>query len=200
MKAFVVEKPEFLAIEKNWQDFRMFAIMQHGKQMYGNFPYAYHLATVEFLLIEAGFHEHDYVCAAWLHDILEDTETELNRIYHNYGGRITSIVFSCTGDGDTRSARNNSIYAKLLTYPDAAPVKVADRLANVSNCIKTIEEPGIISKLNMYVAEWPTFRAHVRELMLDEPRKVALWDMLETTMEKAIDAITEHEEPTPESE
>jgi hypothetical protein len=200
MKTFVVGKQEYISVEKQWQDYRMFAIDAHGSQMYGVLPYAFHLATVEYILIEHGFHEHDYVCAAWLHDVLEDTKVKLDKIFQNYGGRVTSLVYSCTGEGPTRKERNESIYAKLLKYPEAAPIKVADRLSNVNNCIKNITEPGVMDKLNMYVAEWPTFRAHVRGLMLDEPRKASLWDYLELTMEKAIESISEPGEESPESE
>ena len=199
MKLFSLGKQDFLSVEKQWQDFRIFAIQRHGNQMYGDLPYAFHLASVEFLLIEYGFHEHDYVCSAWLHDVLEDTKTSINRVYQNYGGRVASMVYSCTGEGPDRVSRNNSIYAKLLKYPEAAPVKVADRIANVNNCIRNVGDARIMDKLNMYVAEWPVFRAHIRELMLDEPRKAQLWDCLENTMEKAIDSITECEEPEPES-
>jgi (p)ppGpp synthase/HD superfamily hydrolase len=166
-----------LTFDKKWSDFRAVAIKTHGKQMYGDLPYAIHLATVEYLLAENGFNEYHYQAGAWLHDIVEDTPVKVENIVSAYGETVGAIVWACTGEGANRKAKNASIYKKLEQFPLAAPVKVADRIANLMECGKSASE-GDISKLQMYLKEWPTFRERIEPLMQDERRKQAFWHVL----------------------
>jgi (p)ppGpp synthase/HD superfamily hydrolase len=182
---FNIALPTATSFEKEWFDFRVFAIRCHGGQLYGTRPYAYHLAMVEHYLIEFGYTEHQYQAAAWLHDALEDTGLKLDRINQNYGPVVAAIVHACTGEGLNRKARNQSIYKKLAQYPIAAPVKVADRLANTISSFTEARHTFNTEKLEMYVNEWDEFRKKVFPLVLEQRRGRLLWESLESLVESA---------------
>ena len=111
---------------------REFAIERHGTQRYGDRPYADHLTQVVAVLIDFGF-SGPYLCAAWLHDVLEDTPTTLEEIRREFGPEVAKLVDAVSGGGD-RQNHIASIYKKIGAYPDAAYVKLADRVANVEAC------------------------------------------------------------------
>jgi (p)ppGpp synthase/HD superfamily hydrolase len=172
-----------LTFEKNWNDFRMYAISRHATQMYGKYPYAYHLAMVEAVLSEYGFDEYEYQAAAWLHDILEDTNTKLDNIYGNYGPVVTSLVYSVTGEGRNRKERNASIYAKLQKYPNAAIIKVADRIANMTEGRNTMIRERQTDKVEMYLNEWEDFKANVGCHLAEGLRNRLIWESLDTLVD-----------------
>ena len=193
---FSLPSKDDISFEKAWPDFRMFAIRRHGRQMYGEVPYAYHLAMVEAILGDYGFTSHDYQVAAWLHDSVEDTDVTLDMINGLYGGTVVSMVWACTGEGENRKARAESIYKKLEQYPIAAPVKVADRLANTlvsSGKTPLGKEPT--RQLDMYLAEWDEFKARVSPLMGDHHNSRLLWDALASTVEEAKEARQKPADP-----
>lgn len=174
-----------MSFSKEWYDFRMFAIQHHGDQKYGKYPYAYHLAMVETYLRDHGFNETHYAIAAWLHDIVEDTMVDLNTLYNYYGGPITSIVWACTGEGNNRKEKAESIYKKIETYPEAAPVKCADRLANTYFSWKS----GNLNKMKMYVEEWPEFNKRIGSLMHEDQRSSWMIATLEGNIERCKESI-----------
>lgn len=176
-----------VSFEKRWTDFRLFAIRRHKDQKYGCWPYSYHLAMVENYLDEFGFSSNEYRAGAWLHDTVEDTETTLDEISHFYGPRIAALVWACTGEGADRKEKNQSIYKKLAQFPDAAPIKVADRFANITNSIN--EKEGCLKKAKMYVDEWPEFAKNVQPLMETNSQRLCLWNELCDVVEKAKKAL-----------
>lgn len=114
---------------------REFAVSAHGDQRYGDRPYVEHLAAVVGVLEEFGFAD-DHVAAGWLHDVVEDTIATEADIKAAFGARVAKLVGAVSGGGD-RATHVASIYEKIAAYPDAAVVKLADRIANVEAC-----EPG----------------------------------------------------------
>ena len=114
---------------------REFSIRAHGDQRYGDRPYVEHLFAVVTVLESFGFSD-DYVAAGWLHDVVEDTEFTEADIAAAFGERVANLVSAVSGGGD-RESHVASIYEKIAAYPDAAVVKLADRIANVEAC-----EPG----------------------------------------------------------
>lgn len=191
IKAFLPR--DMVTFEKDWPDFRMYAIRRHGLQQYGDLPYSFHLAMVETCLLESNFTEYHYQAAAWLHDICEDTNTTLEEVVNAYGGPTGSIVWACTGEGKDRKACNASIYKKLTKYPSAAPVKVADRICNMMTATGEARR-GDTKKITMYLNEWEEFRKTVAPLMEDERRKLALWISLEEVVDRAKDLLEDIED------
>lgn len=129
-----------------------FAIMAHGDQMYGVNPYVVHLRAVRQVLRDFGIGG-DLGMAAWLHDVIEDTETSSNMIADRFGEHVAALAWSVTGEGKNRKTRNVSVYDKLRALPEAVPLKLADRIANVE--ASRASDP---SKLAMYVREYSAFK------------------------------------------
>jgi (p)ppGpp synthase/HD superfamily hydrolase len=163
-----------ISFTKDYVDFRSFAIQRHREQKYGELPYAYHLACVEGYLEEFGYTEYKYRVAAWLHDSVEDAGVPYQTISDAFGPDVVSLVWACTGVGLDRATRNKCIYRKLREYPDAAPVKVCDRISHLVYGAR-----NKVNKLDMYLAEWPEFKANVEPLMLRTKRDRYLWSSLD---------------------
>jgi len=72
-------------LEDRMNKAREFAVKAHGDQMYGKFKYSYHLDQVKSELMKlehSGWdvHEDAYV-VAYLHDVLEDTDTTYGQVF-----------------------------------------------------------------------------------------------------------------------
>lgn len=108
-----------------------FARERHAGQLYGDHPYVDgHVCYVVGILLVFGYDE-VFRAAGWLHDVIEDTPTTREEIRGRFGSTVESLVWACTGVGANRRERNASIYEKITALPEAAIVKVADRIANV---------------------------------------------------------------------
>jgi (p)ppGpp synthase/HD superfamily hydrolase len=136
---------------------RSFAEAAHEGQRYGDAPYITHLVAVRAVLDDFGYGGALGV-AAWLHDSIEDTGATKDEIATRFGEEVAELVWAVTGVGANRKERNASAYAKIRATPRAAILKLADRIANVE-ASRTVP-----SKLEMYRAEWRSFREHLGEL------------------------------------
>lgn len=133
---------------------RAYATERHAGQLYGSQPYIVHLTAVRQILRWAGFgDDHPLAIAAWLHDVVEDTGTTREEVRDRFGHEVAELVWAVTGTGANRKERNASAYAKIRAWPDAATLKLADRIANVE--ASAADAPD---KLAMYRREWPGFQ------------------------------------------
>ena len=88
--------------------------------------------------------------AGFLHDIVEDCGASIVEIEKRFGSTVARIVDAATGIGPNRKARTAMILSNLRVYPRAAPVKAADRIANMRRAQGT-------SLGTMYARELPAF-------------------------------------------
>ena len=77
----------------------------------------------------------DIICAGWLHDTIDDTETDYDMIKDLFGKRVADIVVSVTKDNRLPKKQREAKYAKDLRTSNAKAklVKIADILANVND-------------------------------------------------------------------
>jgi len=139
------------------QKARTFAISAHGDQKYGERPYVFHLDAVAKLAEPYG---EDAVVVAYLHDVVEDTETTVEAIASMFGPQIAACVGLLTdAPGANRKERKVKTYAKLaeVSGPNelALIVKAADRLANVRACLADRKQ----SLWEVYRSEHMVFRS-----------------------------------------
>lgn len=176
-------EPKRPLFQFEWE-IRAFVTKMHGDQKYdsGTTPYTVHLAAVRDAIIEFGFGPgHDsmgenYVSAAWLHDVLEDTTATREEIGARFGGLTRVLVWAVTGQGATRKERNEDAYAKMMSEPLAIPLKLADRICNTR--ASKISSPDKLFK--MYVSEYPAFRERLRERsLMYAPKCRAMWNELD---------------------
>jgi (p)ppGpp synthase/HD superfamily hydrolase len=76
---------------------KAFAIKAHGDQKrdYGDIPYWHHLEEVSSILLRYSATA-DVVAAGWLHDVLEDTDSDYNAISREFGNGIAEMVLEVT--------------------------------------------------------------------------------------------------------
>ena len=109
---------------------------KHAGQVHGTRPFMMHLTEVVNTLHEFGYLDDDLTAAAWLHDVVEDTEVLIEEIYSTFGNRIGDLVDALTdGEGATRVEKKQKPYSTIPNVPGAVIVKLADRIANVRHTI-----------------------------------------------------------------
>lgn len=131
---------------------KAFAELRHSGLLYGAKPYAVHLEAVYLAALDFGLPD-DYLVAAWLHDVLEDTDTSYDELRTLFGRKVADLVEAVTGRGENRKARQADIVEKLMKHPDAVALKLLDRLANV----RAAKTEGRADLLVMYRKEWPAY-------------------------------------------
>lgn len=104
-------------------------------QLYGNLPYTHHLERVHATLVAFSEQRPAMHVAAWLHDIVEDTDVKLRDIEENFGEEVARLVAAVTSEeGPNRKVRNALTYPKIRSAgSDAVKLKLADRMSNVTN-------------------------------------------------------------------
>lgn len=156
-------------------DARDYAILAHGGQTYGDLPYVVHLDAVVSVLKGWGMYGAEIIAAAYLHDVLEDTDVTFEDLCEGFGEQVALIVHCCTGEGETRDERMASIYAKAARNGRAAAVKLADRVANLEACA-----PGS-DHARRYAREHKAFAAALKPCV---PR--TCWDRYVTAVSRVM--------------
>ena len=132
---------------------KAFAEERHRDQMYGGLPYSQHLLDVVNVAREYGLPDYIQV-AAWLHDVLEDTNTTFDELMWLFGVKVFDLVNAVTNEkGKNRKERHAKTHPKVRQYPDAVALKLCDRIANVRACLENNS-----SLLQMYIKEYQEFR------------------------------------------
>lgn len=129
---------------------KFFASVKHSSQKYGSLPYTHHLSAVEQVLRRFTVTDENLLTAAWLHDVLEDTDTKAKEITELFGPAVATLVIAVTNEpGENRKVRAALTYPKIRAVVGATCLKLADRIANVEN-------GG--SQVNMYKKEYEDFK------------------------------------------
>jgi len=112
-----------------------FAVRYHGDQRRPTgAPYLEHLLeALEVLVRGAGVTDPDVLCAAVLHDVVEDTPCTVADLRREFGDRVAGLVSWVTiPESDDPAAAKEAYLAGLRDAPDdAILVKLADRASNV---------------------------------------------------------------------
>ena len=97
-------------------------------------PYINHpIALADLLVNEGGITDVEVLCAALLHDTVEDTATTQAELEEAFGARIAAIVAEVTDDQKLPKAERKRLqieHAGALT-PEAKLVKLADKICNL---------------------------------------------------------------------
>jgi (p)ppGpp synthase/HD superfamily hydrolase len=94
-----------------------------------------HLKDVVRNLKKMKVTDKEMICAAWLHDTIEDTDTDYDSIKDRFGKNIAEIVVSVTKDNRLPKKQREIKYVKDLKDSSAKAklIKIADILANVND-------------------------------------------------------------------
>jgi guanosine-3',5'-bis(diphosphate) 3'-pyrophosphohydrolase len=117
-----------------------FAAIKHVSQRRKNKssdPYINHPIELVNILVNCGIENNDVLCAAVLHDTIEDTKTTLEELVENFGENIANIVMECTDDKklDQVTRKKLQIEHAKTTSDNAKLVKLADKYSNLKSLI-----------------------------------------------------------------
>lgn len=130
---------------------KFFASVKHQNQLYATgLPYTHHLEAVEGVLRKFLIVGDILLQAAWLHDVVEDTNTKVKEIAEMFGEEVAVLVAAVTNEpGENRKVRAALTYPKIRNTKSAVCLKLADRIANVEHGGKLVD---------MYKREYEDFR------------------------------------------
>lgn len=97
-------------------------------------PYINHpISLVSILVVEAAIADPDVLCAALLHDTIEDTETTTEELAETFGSTIAAIVVEVTDDKSLPKEERKKLQIDHATQlsSKARLVKLADKIANL---------------------------------------------------------------------
>lgn len=127
-----------------------FATMAHKGQMRktdSDLPYSYHIMSVGFLLLKAGFSD-DVVIAGILHDVIEDCGVTKEEITNLFGENVAYIVSSVSEDKTIEWERRKQEYMNNVMNgsDDVKAVFAADKIHNIHNLLDLLERGEDLSK------------------------------------------------------
>ena len=172
---------------------RIFATAAHAAtgqtRKYTGKPYIEHpKAVVALLRSVVGKYDSEMLAAAWLHDVVEDTEVSLSLIEHEFGIYVSVIVDGLTDvsrpeDGSRTARKQIDLLHTSHALPTAKTIKLADIIDNVSNVVE--RDPQFAK---VYVPE----KANLLSVLSDGNRELydLACDKLKTAM-YAINNLTE---------
>ena len=97
-------------------------------------PYINHpIALANILWVSGGIEDANVICAALLHDTVEDTETTEAELVERFGPKIASIVMEVTDDTSLARAERKRMQVEHAPHlsREAKLVKLADKISNV---------------------------------------------------------------------
>jgi (p)ppGpp synthase/HD superfamily hydrolase len=114
---------------------------RNQKRKYTGKPYISHCIEIVTLLKEQKFYEIDMLCAAWLHDTLEDTDIPKDLISLIFGVDINFYVWELTNRSkptDGNRAKRKQIDHSFLARACAVSqtIKLADIISNTSSIVE----------------------------------------------------------------
>lgn len=170
----------------------LLAIEKHAEQKYAHdMPYHVHLNDVVNVLrhnIHWQMLKQEFIDAAWLHDIIEDTSVTHDELSKHFNNETVRLVWAVTNEkGRNRKERHEKTYPKIRETDCAIIIKLADRVANVRQSVELVEHGGPPGNLfGMYAKEWNEFNLQLRRKCkatgYDDAVEI-LWKRLDALME-----------------
>ena len=121
----------------------------------GQRPYIGHPLAVMHLLWQHGVRETAVLCAAVLHDVLEDTPTTPAQLTAQFGAEITALVQELTDDKSLPQAERKRLQVAHAPHKSlgAARIKLADKLCNVRDVSQFPPEDWSAERRQAYI-QW----------------------------------------------
>ncbi|MBU0592363.1 MAG: HD domain-containing protein [Gammaproteobacteria bacterium] len=116
-------------------------------------PYINHpIALANVLANEGGVSDPAVLCAAILHDTIEDTETKVVELEEKFGSRITAIVLEVTDDKtlDPDVRKQLQIEHAPHISPEAQLIKLADKISNLRDILTSPPADWSIERKQAY--------------------------------------------------
>lgn len=163
---------------------QIYAQAAHGavgqKRKYTGEPYIVHPAEVVQILQAAGVWQPDVLAAAWLHDVLEDTQVDPEDLRQVFGYTVARLVSELTdrstqADGNRAERKRIDREHTALACPEAKSVKLADLISNTRSIVEN--DPNFA---RVYLKE----KALLLEVLRDCSHP-ALWEQANQLLEES---------------
>lgn len=120
---------------------RKFATIVHSGQFRKDkkIPYISHPEAVVNLLKEIGTKDEDILCAAWLHDVIEDGGVTRKKLEKEFNPNISRIVSTLTRDVGRKKYLER---IRNVDYP-VQIIKLADVIHNLSSLFHGVKQETI---------------------------------------------------------
>lgn len=121
-------------------------------------PYINHPITLANVLANEGnVTDPDVLCAALLHDTIEDTETTAGELRGIFGDTVTGIVLEVTDDKSLPKAERKRLQIEHAAHasPQAKLVKLADKICNLRDILASPPADWSIERKQEYF-DWST--------------------------------------------
>jgi (p)ppGpp synthase/HD superfamily hydrolase len=118
----------------------LFAKERHsGMTIDNKTPYWKHLEGVVNRLKNLGIADEDLLCAAWLHDSIENTVTTFDDIEQRFGSKVAVLVLALSKDNNLSKGEREQQYVKQLKDAswEAKLIKLCDISANLKDLKNT---------------------------------------------------------------
>lgn len=127
---------------------------QKRKDKFGT-PYIIHPIRVASNVITIGkITDYVIVCAAILHDTIEDTDTTYEELVEVFGTEIADVVRECTDDKtmDKQERKIRQVINATKKSPKARIVKLCDKLDNLTDIRTNPPQGWSESRINQYLS------------------------------------------------
>lgn len=114
-----------------------FAKDKHRNQKYETKPFYTHLEAVVDTLKHIGVNDEDVLCAAWLHDTIEDTGTTFDDIEQRFGSNIAVMVLSVSKDSSLPKKEKERQYIEQLKNAPLQALLI--KLCDISSNLKELK-------------------------------------------------------------
>ena len=116
-------------------------------------PYINHpIALADVLVNEGGVSDVEVLCAALLHDTVEDTATTHEELVDAFGARVARIVAEVTDDKTLSKADRKRLQVERAAQlsPEAKLVKLADKICNLRDVAERPPEGWDLARRREY--------------------------------------------------
>jgi len=118
-------------------------------------PYINHpIALADVLANEGGIDDPVVLCAALLHDTIEDTETTAAQIEAAFGARIAAVVTQVSDDRSLPKAERKRLQVEHAAQAsrEAQLVKLADKICNLRDLLAAPPQTWTLQRKREYFA------------------------------------------------
>lgn len=139
-------------------------------------PYINHpIALANVLVNETDIHDPEVICAALLHDTIEDTKTTPAELLEEFGERIRDIVLEVTDDKKLIKADRKRLQVEHAAHASrqAKLVKLADKICNLRDIASSPPAKWGLERQQEYF-EWA--KEVIDQVRGTEPRLEAAFD------------------------
>jgi GTP diphosphokinase / guanosine-3',5'-bis(diphosphate) 3'-diphosphatase len=134
-----------------------FASLKHRGQVHvNNLPYIIHpIRTALILIEEIKTRNTDLICAALLHDVLEDCSVTLKELKKIFGDKITKLVLSVTRARDKDEKEEDKAINKIIKIKQIAQADKNIRLVKLCDILDNNRSEKFIQRNNSLFKKIP---------------------------------------------